>query len=155
MAAVYRVRLSTQQRDTLRIMTRCGTGKARELSRARTLLLADRGLRDDEIADAVGLNARPVQRLRRRCVEEGVEAALHDRPRPGGTPLLDGAAEARLVAEACSAPPTGQAGWTMRTLAARLVELEVVGAISDETVRRTLKKTISSPGGSSSGASPR
>ena len=77
----------------------------------------------------------------RRFVEGGVERALSDKPRPGGRPKLDGKGEAHPVALACSAPPEGRARWTMQLLADRPVELALVGAISDETVRRTLKET--------------
>lgn len=153
MPALYRVQLTAHERQALTALTRQGHGAARTLTRARVLLLADRRLRDGEIATVLGIHPRTVQRLRRRCVEAGVEAALHDRPRPGGRPKLDGRAEARLLAEACSEPPPGQARWTMRLLAERLVALAVVESISDETVRRTLKKTTSNPGVSSSGAS--
>lgn len=155
MPAHYRVRLSAADRDQLTALTRRGTHPARTLTRARALLLADRGLRDSEIATALGVHARTIQRLRRRTWEVGVAAALHDRPRPGGTPKLDGAQEAVLVALACSDPPLGRSQWTMQLLAERLLELEVVESISDETVRRTLKKTSSSRGASNSGASPR
>jgi transposase len=142
MPAKYRVQLTSTERDDLRSLTRRGTTAARTLTRARVLLLADRGLRDAEIADATGVDARTVQRLRRRWAEEGVEASLVDRPRPGAVRRLDGPQEAQLVALACSDPPTGRAHWTLRLLAERLVTLEVVDAISHETVRRTLKKTI-------------
>jgi transposase len=154
MPALYRVHLSPAQRADLHDFTRRGTANAREIARARTLLLADRGLRDPEIASATGLSARTVQRIRRRMVEQGLEGAVQDRPRPGAAPLLDGAAAALLVAIACTDPPLGQARWTMQLLANQLVTLEVVPAISADTVRRTLKKTISSPGSASSGASP-
>lgn len=83
-----------------------------------------------------------------------MEAALVDRPRPGAAPLLDGKAEATLVALACTTPPGERATWTMQLLADRLVALAVVDGISDETVRRTLKKTTSNPGSARSGASP-
>ena len=93
-----------------------------------------------------------VQRLRQRLVEEGLAAALVRRPSPQARPRkLDGAQEARLVTLACSAPPAGRARWTLQLLADQLVALEVVDTISDETVRRTLKNTRSSPGASASG----
>ena len=79
--------------------------------------------------------------MRRRCAEAGVEAAVADRPRPGAAPLLDGKGEAFLVALACTDPPVGESCWTMQLLADRLVALDLVAHISDETVRRTLKKT--------------
>jgi transposase len=151
MPALYRVHLTADERQALTQLTRRGQAPARENARARVLLLADRGLRDPEIADAVGLDPRTVQRLRRRWSEAGVTATLHDRPRPGGQRTLAGPQEAHLVALACSAPPAGRVTWTMQLLADRLIELGVVESISDETVRRTLKKTISSPGSASSG----
>ncbi len=155
MPAMYRVQLTPEERRDLTTMTRRGEAKVRTIQRARVLLLADRGLRDPEIATAVGVHERTVIRLRRRAVEAGVTAALVDRPRPGAAAKLSGPQEARLVALACSDPPAGRTTWTMQLLADRLVELAVVGSISDETVRRTLKKTNSSPGRSSNGVFPR
>lgn len=83
-----------------------------------------------------------VHRTRQRCVEEGIELALKERPRQGRARKLEGKAEAFLVATACSDPPAGRESWTMQLLADRLVELNLVESLSDETVRRTLKKTI-------------
>ena len=139
----HQVRLSDDERQHLRGFTAAGIASARELRRARILLLADEDRLDAAIADAVGCCVATVERVRKRCAAEGVEAALVDRPRPGAAPLLDGRAEAVLVALACTDPP-----------AERLVALDVVGRVSDETVRRTLKKTASSPGSARSGASP-
>lgn len=153
MPAKYRVHLTSEQRDGLRQLTRRGHASVRAVTRARVLLLADRGLRDTEIAAAVGVHERTVIRLRRRFVEAGLAATLDERPRPGAQPKLAGAREAYLVALACSDPPSGRATWTMQLLADRLVELAVVASISDETVRRALKKTPSSRGRSNSGAS--
>ncbi len=151
----YAVRLGDDERQRLRDFTTAGVASAREIRRARVLLLADEGRPDAAIADAVGCCVATVERVRKRCAAEGVEAALVDRPRPGAAPLLDGKGEAVLVALACTDPPGEVETWTMRLLADRLVALGVVGRISDETVRRTLKKTTSSPGGARSGASPR
>jgi transposase len=149
----HEVRLTDAERQQLRALTRRGRAPARRIRRARTLLLADEGRPDTAIAAAVGCCVATAENVRRRFAAEGL-AALDDRPRPGAVPKLDGRDEALLVATACSAPPAGRAAWTMRLLADRLVELGVVAAISDETVRRTLKKTSSSRGRSSSGASP-
>ena len=149
----YRVELRDDERRRLVAFTTAGVASAREIRRARVLLLAadDRG--DAAVAEAVGCCPATVQRVRRRCAEEGVEAALRDRTRPGAAPLLDGKAEALLVALACTDGPAGRRSWTMQLLADRLVALGAVDRISDETVRRTLKKTASSPGSARSGAS--
>ncbi len=87
-----------------------------------------------------------VERIRKRFVEGGLEWALTERPRPGGTPKLQGKAEAFLIATACSAPPRGRQRWTLQLLAERVVEVGLVDTISDETIRRTLKKTTLNPG---------
>lgn len=124
------------------------------MKRALVLLAADEGDKDEVIAEKARVHRTTVEYLRKRFVEEGLEAALSERPRPGKTPLLDGKQEAYLVALACSTAPNGRAKWTMQLLADRMVELEVVESISDETVRRTLKKGISSRGSARNGASP-
>lgn len=142
MRARYRIRLSEPERQQLTSMTRRGHDAARRLTRARILLLADGGASDRAIAAALQVDRRTCARIRQRAVIEGVEAALADRPRPGARRKLDARQEAHLIALACSEPPTGRATWTMQLLADRLVELELIESISDETVRRTLKKTI-------------
>src|SRR5918996_3517923 len=148
----HEVRLSDDERQRLRDFTTAGIASAREIRRARILLLADEGRLDAAVADAVGCCIATVERIRKRCAAEGVAAALVDRPRPGAAPLLDGKAEAVLVALACTDPPGDRDTWTMQLLADRLVALDVVDRISDETVRRTLKKTTSSPGSAKNGA---
>ena len=105
------------------------------------LMVADEGLTDEEIARALDGSVSTVERVRKRfLVEEGLEAALSERPRPGARRKLDGCQEAYLVALASSDPPEGKKHWSMQLLADRLVELEIVEEISDETLRRTLKK---------------
>ena len=137
----YIVDLTADERaELLRLLTK-GVAPARKLTRARILLLADEGGTDGGIAAALHVHPATVERTRRRFVEGGLEPALTEAPRPGGRPKLDGKQEAFLVALACSTPPEGRARWTMQLLADRLVELALVDAISDETVRRTLKKT--------------
>ena len=148
----HRVELTGDERTRLVAFTTTGIAAARELRRARILLLAAEDRRDAEVAAAVGCCSATVERVRRRCATAGVEAARRDRPRPGAAPLLDGKGTAYLVALACSDPPAGEAAWTLRLLADRLVALEVVERISDETGRRALKKTTSSPGSARSGA---
>jgi transposase len=130
-----------------------GRGASKKLLHARILLKADAAPKgpawtDARIAEALEVSTRTVERLRERFVELGLEAALGRRKqdRPSRERVLDGKAEARLIALACSAPPPGRARWTLRLLAGRLVELDIVAAVSTETVRRTLKKTNSSRG---------
>jgi transposase len=141
MTKKYQVSLTELERETLLALTKKGAIAARKLSRAHILLQADAGAADDAIAHALHIGTATVERIRKRFVEGGVEAALTERPRPGGKPKLDGKAEATLVAWACSTPPDDHKQWTMQLLADKLVELKLVEAISDETVRRTLKKT--------------
>lgn len=141
MSITHRVRLTEDQRTDLIALTRRGESHARRITRARILLLADRGTTDRAIADALDVHPRTCQRLRQRACQEGVAAALDDRPRPGAPRLLDDRQEAHLIALACSDAPAGHDRWTMRLLAERLVALEIVPTISDETVRQTLKQT--------------
>jgi transposase len=126
-------------------MLRAGKHSTRKLTRARILLKAASGWKDDRIAAALGIGRSTVERTRESFVERGLEA-INERPRPGKKPMLDAKAEARLIAEACSKAPEGASHWTMQMLADRLVKLELVESISDETVRRTLKKRRSSRG---------
>lgn len=155
MRKLHVVRLRQEERGRLVSLTQKGVLPARMLRRAHILLLSDEGRKDAEIAAALNCSVATVERTRKRFLQAGLEPALKEKPRPGAVPRLDGRAEAHLVALACSVPPEGRQRWTMQLLAGRLVELQIVEAVSDETVRRTLKKTRSSPGRRSSGASPR
>ena len=152
MKKLYRVKLLAEERAQLQELLSKGKAAARTLMHARILLKADEGvagprLGDDQIAEAVEVNRSTVERVRMRCVEEGVEAALRPRPSRQLHPRkLDGVREAHLVALACSPAPKGRNRWSLRLLADKLVELEVVDDISYETVRQTLKKTNSSHG---------
>ncbi len=148
----YVVRLNEEEQEYLTTLISRGVAKARMISRARILLLAHRGWSNSAIAAALQLSDNTVWSICKRFVQEGVEASLNDRSRPGAKAKLDGKQEAFLVALACSEAPQGKEHWTMQLLADRLVELGVVDEISDETVRRVLKKTTSSPGRKSSGA---
>jgi transposase len=141
MTKKYLVSLTELERETLLALTKKGSVAARKLTRAHILLQADAEATDDHIAQALHIGTATVERIRKRFVEGGVEAALTERSRPGGKPKLDGKAEATLVAWACSTPPDDRKQWTMQLLADKLIELKLVAAISDETVRRTLKKT--------------
>jgi len=156
----YRVRLTEEERRALEALATKGRVAARRAAHARILLKADEGPEggggprwtDARIAEALEVGENTVQRLRRRCAEEGPLAALERRP--SKTPprrALDGRAEAHLVALSCGAAPEGREGWSLRLLAAKMVELEYVDALSYETVRRVLKKTRLSPGSASSG----
>lgn len=127
-------------------LTSSGTTKARKLKRAHILLLAHEGKTDGEIAEAVHCGASTAQRTRRKFVEGNLAYALNERRRPGGTLKLDTQGVALLIALSKSTPPTGRKHWSMQLLAERLVKPGEVDSISDETVRRVLKKTISSPG---------
>jgi transposase len=146
MAKKYLVNLTEDERATLLTLTKKGTIAARTLTRAHILLHADSQATDDDIAQALHIGTATVERIRKRFVEEGLEAALNERPRAGGRRKLEGKREAFLVALACSTPPDERKCWTMQVLADKLVELNQVESISDETVRRTLKKTSSSRG---------
>src|ERR671926_1588719 len=146
MAKRYRVTLTAEERDELGRMISRGKAAARKLAHARVLLQADAseggpGWTDAAIAEAVRVSVRTIERVRQRFVEEGLEAALLPRPSPRVyARKLDGEREAKLVALACSGPPEGKKRWTLRLLAERIVELEIVPELSHETVRQTLKK---------------
>ena len=127
----------------------------RQRYRLQILLRADAGDTDSEIADELDVSAGPVANVRRRFAAGRLDTALNDRPRPGAKPILDGKAEAIIIATACSPVPEGRATWTAQMLANRLVELKVVETVSDDTVRRVLKKVTSSRGKRSRGACPR
>jgi transposase len=139
---LYHVNLTVEEKAELHNLIRKGKSAARKITRARILLLADTGKKDDEIMASLQTARSTVERTRKQFIEGGVEWAINEKPRPGGQPKLDAKAEATLIALACSDAPTGQSQWTMQLLADRLVELDVVDSISDETVRRYLKKTI-------------
>jgi transposase len=149
------VELTEEERQDLVALTRSGTAPVRKVAHARVLLLADDGLADAEIALRIGRNPSTVERTRKRFVQNGVEDALSDRPRPGAQPKLDDRGRATLIAVACSQAPEGRTGWTLQLLADELVARQVVPSISDETIRRELKKVTSNPGFRSSGASRR
>jgi transposase len=144
----YKVTLTAEERQQLHDLVTTGQAAAKKLAHARILLKADAaeggpGWDDQRIAGAVEVSTDTVARVRQRFVEQGLEAALvrKKQDHPSRERKLDGRAEARLIALACSAPPDGRKEWTMKLLADRLVELEVVDSVCDETVRRVLKKT--------------
>jgi transposase len=157
-ASKVEVRLTQEQRAALERLVRTGTHPAHAARRARILLQADAdgpdAWPDERIAQALGINRMTVARVRAQFAAAGLDATLHKKRAAGRQyRKLDGAQEARLIALTCSPPPEGQARWTMKLLADKLVELEVVESIDPATVWRALKKTTSSRGSNSSGSS--
>jgi transposase len=154
MAKRHVVQLTEDQRSELG-QQEAGPLTRRQRYRVQILLRADAGDTDEEIADEAGVSLGTVANVRRRFAAGGLDAALHDKPRPGAVPVLDGKAEAIVIATACSPVPEGRATWTARMLANRLVELQVVESVSEDTILRVLKKATSSRGRRSRGACPR
>ena len=138
---IYHVDLNAAEQSLLEQLIRKGKAPARQITRARILLLAADGKNDQAIMDSLRICRSTVERVRKKFIEGGVEFAINERRRVGGKPMLDAKAEATLIALACSDAPEGRSDWTMQLLADRLVEMGVVDSISDETVRRYLKKT--------------
>ena len=136
----FPVRLTPEQRESLEQL-RDQPLPRKQQYRRDILLRAHEGDTDQEIADDLGVHPATVRRVRRRFAEGGLDAALIDRPRPGAPPKLDGKQEAMVIALACTEAPQGRDRWSVRLLARRVVELEVVETVSRETVRRVLKKT--------------
>ncbi len=161
------IRLSTDERRQLKELVGKGVSAARVQTRARVLLMAAersvssrggdrrRTNSNQAIGEALQISARTVSRIRQRFVAGGLEAALHDRARPGRPVEIDGAAEAKLSMLACSEPPEGRKHWTLQLLADRMVALGYVEHISDTWVDKLLKKTNCVPGRSRVGASRR
>lgn len=150
--AKYVVRLTEEERDELQGIVRRGKVAAAKRTRAHMLFKADAGLEgsgptDEQVAQSLEVSTRAVNRVRKAYVEEGLSAAIERKSRrEQPRRKLDGAAEAHLVAVACSPPPGGRARWTLQLLSDKMVELQIVESISRECVRRTLKKTRSSRG---------
>jgi hypothetical protein len=159
---LYAVQLTDSQRQDLLVITHNGHASAKKILHARVLLLADKAhpegrWGDAHIAGALDLHINSVARIRKLFVLEGTQPALDRKPRlsPPVTPKIDSRIEAHLVATCCSPAPDGQARWTLDLLVKELVRGRFVTTICRETVRRVLKKTSCSRGGSSAGASPR
>ena len=152
MATKYVLKLSEEERDTLSRIAKGARGKqaiaAWKVVRAKTLLKCDQGefgpaWTDQRIADALDVSERSVQSWRKKAVLEGPEATLVRKPRvtPPVPPKVDGRVEAHITKLACSTPPDGRNRWTLRLLADKVVELQIVDSLSHETIRQTLKKT--------------
>jgi hypothetical protein len=155
----YRITLTAEERTDLEQLVSVGQAAARKLSHARILLLADtsqsKGHGDEDIVAALGTSLRTVERVRKRLVTEGFQAALDHRPQPPRPDKIKikGDVEQKLIQLACSDPPEGRCHWTLSLLCDELVALGLVGSVSTETVRQALKKTILSPGSLRLGAS--
>ena len=152
----YKVTLTPEEQAGLDRLVAVGKAAARKLTHARILLLADtegKEHTDQSIADALGTSLLTINRIRRRFVTEGIEAALNHRPQPPRPDKvkIKGDVEQQLIHLACSDPPQGRCRWTLCLLADEMVALGVVASVSPETVRRALKKTTSSPGSPNSG----
>ena len=151
----YGVRLSTQEKGRLRQMIRGGRSSAQAITRARILLKTDEGWTASQVAAALDISERTVFRAKRRYAEEGLDEVLRHRNQVNRYRKLDDRGEAHLIALAYSPAPEGHDHWTLRLLAGKAVELGLVESLSHETVRLRMKKTRSSRGGSSNGASRR
>lgn len=138
------INLTEEERKELETLIKTGEQANRVNTRARVLLLLDRSRGKErkisEVMDTAMVSQGTVANVKKRYFEGGLARALYDLPRPGAKPIIDGSTEAHLIALACSDPPAGYARWTLRLLADRLVELEIVEAISYVTVGSTLKK---------------
>ena len=144
------INLNEEERTELLQLIKSGKQSARVLGRARILLLLDRSQGQarklQEIADGMMTSIGTVSNVKRRYIHGGLEEALNDRPRPGAIPKITGEVEAHLIAITCSEPPDGYERWTLRLLADKFIELELVESISHVAVGEVLKKTNSNPG---------
>lgn len=144
------IQLSDDERSELEQLIKSGINSARVIGRARTLLLLDRSQGKHrtiaEVVDAAMVSQGTVSNTKLRYFAGGLKRALYERPRPGARPKIDGEVEARLITLACTEPPVGHDHWTLRLLADKLVELELVDTISHVAVGNVLKKTKSSRG---------
>ena len=146
-AIKYRVTLTDDEVDMLEALLRKGKSAARKQTRARILLKAAAGCKDAAIMEALAVSATMIYNTRQKCVEEGVEAALYDRPCPGQAPKLSEKQCAQVIATACTPAPAGHDHWTLRLLADKVVQLGYADSFSYETVRRLLKKHVETVAG--------
>ena len=137
----HRVKLKQKDRTRLQQLVSKGKERARVITRCRILLLADKGKKDGKITNALGISLNTVRQVRQRYAQEGLEAGIRDRARPGAPLKFSGKQKAQITALACSKAPEGRGRWSLRLLADKIVELELVDDISYKTVERTLKKT--------------
>lgn len=151
MVKKYIVTLNEEERQLLEQFTTTGRHAAYQINHARILLKADQNQTDgswsdSDIQEALDISVRTIERVRQRFVEEGLQAALKQRPGAGRKRQIQGEQEAHLIALRCSEPPKGKGRWTLRLLADQMVELGHLESTSHETVRQTLKKTNYSRG---------
>jgi len=136
------IELSGADRTRLQNFIGSGTALAHQIKHAHVLLKLANGWQNTQVAQAFDLTEKTVIAIRKRFLTEGLEAALKDKPRRGAPPKIDGDVKALIIATACSAAPDGQAHWSLRLLADKMIELEVVEGINPNTVRAILKKRI-------------
>jgi transposase len=152
----YKVNLSKAERKRLQELIQSEAPRNRRVKHAKILLESDLGKSAAKVADWVGVGHSTVERTRQRYAENGMEAALSDKPRPGAVPKLDGKQQAFVIALACSDTPDGQERWSMQMLADKMVELGVVEqAVSHDTIGRVLKKMSLNLGSNNSGVLPK
>lgn len=137
----FHIQLTEEERRELKRLIESGRRLARKITRARILLLADAGKKDIEIAQALQVSVQTVHKVRKRFFNEKSLNSLEEKPRSGKPPKLDGLTAANITALACSEPPEGRKRWTLRLLADRAIELDLVDTISHEGIRKLLKKT--------------
>lgn len=138
------INLSNDDLSCLKNILRRGAAPARTQTRARVIDLLHRGQHPDQVAETLQVSGTTVFNIKRRYFEEGLNAALFDKPRSGKPPTIDGKMRAQITALACSSAPEGHASWTLRLLADRAIELGFVESISHTAVKKILKKTDSS-----------
>jgi transposase len=135
------VKLKPKERKGLKQLISKGTEKVRKITRCRILLMAHEGKTDTYIMETLEVARNTVRTVRARYIQEGLEAAINEQPRPGAPKKFTGRQRAKITAIACSKPPEGRSRWTLRLIADKVVELEMADDISHQTVKRILKKT--------------
>lgn len=138
------IRLKAKDRKRLQEIVKRGEAKARKITRCHILLLSDKKESNGKISRILDIALLTIRRIQQRYVEGGVESAIEERPRSGKPPKFSGKQQAKITALACSTPPEGRSRWTLRLLADKVVELELVNDISHKSVGEILKKTNSS-----------
>ena len=136
-----KIKLKTDEKSQLNQLIKKGTAKVRKITRARVLLLSDRGKSPSLISGTLEITKKTIQNIKERYLEDGLERALHDAPRPGQPTIFDGKARAKITALACSDAPEGYSQWSLRLLADKAAELKIVKSISPKHIGRILKKT--------------